>query len=176
MLEDPRGNFFIAVWDHVGLTGAREPHADPVSSLWHKITLSDKRIWVQTTILQNGSQRLVPYTKIKTLCRTQVFLSIPPNHPWTSAEIYRPEAYSGLPSWKMWCCDCCHTFYCVLLHQALNHWTVPAVTSCPAVCTSHSSLWVLGISPGAHATLQQEVKAAEQSIHLSTPLKTAFPG
>lgn len=43
MLEDPRGNFFIAVWDHVGLTGDREPHADPVSSLWHKITLSRSR-------------------------------------------------------------------------------------------------------------------------------------
>lgn len=73
-----------------------------------------------------------------------------PITPWPSAEICRPEAYSGLPSWKMWCCYCCQIFYCVLLDHALSHWAASAVRSHPAFCTSHSSLQVLGISPGAH--------------------------
>lgn len=44
LLEDPKGNFFIVVWGHVGLAGAREPHVDAVLSLRPRIILSPE-IW-----------------------------------------------------------------------------------------------------------------------------------
>lgn len=155
MLEDPKGNFFIVVWDHAGLTGAREPHVDMSHHFDTELSCLSPDIWQKNPSSDYHSSEAI---RSWYLPRARLYpghkysYQLLPITPRPSAEICRPEAYSGLPSWKIWCCYCCHTFYGVLLHQALSHWAASAVRSCPDFCTFHSSLRFLGISPGAHPT------------------------
>lgn len=69
----------------MGLTGARESHVDPVSSLQNRIILSKSRHLTKEPEFRlpffRSHQRLI--SSEMTLCWTQVFLSITLNHPLT---------------------------------------------------------------------------------------------